>query len=1752
MEQSLQRENTRIRSRLAALRCRGSEDAVLFGPPPGETSGALATVYLDSAPTNNSGGSKYLPPSQIASRSDNLALNDLRKSKAEPEGVETQMKDTPTVDGAKKLRPRQALLSSAGDNELTGAIQNLIGTILEDKEEKISRSSCYRALHRYATIQLEIRTVRAQLRTLRTQHDAAATQPASNAEKDASKEDGDLQNEKSEQQRQQIAKLGTFLKDLQVIHELQQKTFQEAIEAKDAQLYYQEEKLKAANLQAAKLTAQLQELQERSEEYEHEIRRLNASIELSASTPPESAVASRRISSMHDEEQDEKDVRIKELQAQLDALTSENLDTRAGNPTSVQQQASHSEVTLGDLCDILEPSSMIASPATKEPSTLHQDRLHKCSAESQKTSRDDQQGSSLSLELHADTPAEKASAIPSARYADCSNALTHSQPLQSILRQPKHSRPIESVPATQTTASEVDTGETEPTQEMAVGSTNVSLDLTTALESKISKTPPSSSPIVRSKVLSSAPAARLRVIEARQTDGECFDASLDFLPGASPAKAGSTEGQVDVVNDMQSKAIRARSPISPRAAFLPRSLAPRAPGRAEESILDFRFGSGDDPSKESAANSGSNVSKSSNAGSEISLQFGQEAGSIVSKVQSYASQETSLQDFALSDSPQTRNVTDASKGTLPRTPTSEVPAVQHSQSYHDTEQAVDYEPNCNQGGDNLEEEADDIASEVHSVPDNQRAYNSVEASLHDDLSVSDDKVIDEASSLSPLPDNQRGYDVSESSLEDDLFVTHEGANDDSLTAKEEKVEVSEEDSAVTPIPDNQIGYDASESSLQEDLFMIGCDVCDESDEANCEVASIATPAPDNQKGFNSSEPSLEDNPFATEGDASDENDEEASAKDENFAIEVSLTPSPVPDNQKGFDSSEPSLTDDLFITYDNGYDQEDDEVSGKDEIDDGKVVSTTGPSPDNQKGLNASETSLEEELFVPRNDASDEDNGDDTEKDKNDVEEASSTICSVPDNQNGFDSSESSLEEALFVGIDNPSVGDSQVDKDDDKGASDTVSTATPVPDNQRVFDSSEPSLEEQLVISQTNTSGSDSLASENDGDDAIVMVVQNDAIEERDSRGAECDDDFVSTGTPEPDNQKGYDFSEGSLEDLFENAELAIIEEDEEEGSSSEIASQKDLSDYSCPLTNYDHAVAQSNSKECSGTPHTENNSRRHLEDNVIVAERSRSHRPEPSELTVDEMITRVSDEAHEESSTIDSVTGASALHGSGIFSERCMHEALRTELRKVDEGVIEDAPLSCEPERSVRDAATIVTSPASRGERILPPQLKRQETVSSTFGVDSLRFLSLNGDESQRSVTRRSSYHSKLSADSSPSRSKPPLATSSGSEHRKEKQSKDSHANVAASAVEASPKESKETRQHVEDLTRLLEEERASSFNEYQTVQSELEETRAELEKCQGTVAALEKELADTEYNLVQVRQKVSMLETYVVEDLIPPEEVVEQCYASQGLEYRRTSSASQDEAEVELLKKEAADLRSQLTVANTLVIKLEEDRTKHLKKIADMARLLKTSKDSQKRLFEKSVECADLVSERDLLKQQLTGLKDKNAALEAKLSETLGELEELQFSEANESMRETLASVEHREEKERALKRIMETSIELAECKMNLDSVTEQLKMEQKRNQELTVSMQDLDRSSNRGIRNRVNMSLNLSNHSTSQRSSHHRLGLPTVIMSSSSDGNDADAIIRRLQRKVAELEQQNEAYLLQVSTLKAHNRMESVQE
>jgi chromosome segregation ATPase len=367
------------------------------------------------------------------------------------------------------------------------------------------------------------------------------------------------------------------------------------------------------------------------------------------------------------------------------------------------------------------------------------------------------------------------------------------------------------------------------------------------------------------------------------------------------------------------------------------------------------------------------------------------------------------------------------------------------------------------------------------------------------------------------------------------------------------------------------------------------------------------------------------------------------------------------------------------------------------------------------------------------------------------------------------------------------------------------------------------------------------------------------------------------------------------------------------------------------------------------------------------------------------------------------------------------------------------------------------------------------------------------------------------------------------------------------------------------VEQLTLQLEQERVSYANEYQSIQRELQDTKNALEKCKGTVSALEKEIAETEYNLVQARQKVSMLETYVVEDLVPPEDVIGECYASKGREFRRSSpdgSGSDNDRELELLKKEAADLRGQLTVANTLVIKLEDDRSRQLKKISDLTELLQANKDSKKRLFEKSVECADLASERDLIKMQLDNLREKNTTLEMKLSETLDEIEDLRISSANKSVRDFAIPAEHLEERERTLNRVMETSIELAECKMKLDTVTEQLKAEQRKNLELAASVADLDRSSSMGgssmggLRTRVNTSLNLSNHSPIQRGGRNLLTMSQGILSNSYHGatttHNEMTDVRRLQRTVAELEQQNEAYRLQVASLKQQSRMGTVQE
>jgi chromosome segregation ATPase len=415
-------------------------------------------------------------------------------------------------------------------------------------------------------------------------------------------------------------------------------------------------------------------------------------------------------------------------------------------------------------------------------------------------------------------------------------------------------------------------------------------------------------------------------------------------------------------------------------------------------------------------------------------------------------------------------------------------------------------------------------------------------------------------------------------------------------------------------------------------------------------------------------------------------------------------------------------------------------------------------------------------------------------------------------------------------------------------------------------------------------------------------------------------------------------------------------------------------------------------------------------------------------------------------------------------------------------------------------------------------------------------------------------------LNRSTSNSRSRPPLFSVPPIQEEERPPNTDHPSDLeAALELSASRARSIELSRKVEQLTLQLEQERVAYASEYQALQRELQDTKNALDKCKGTVSSLEKEIAETEYNLVQARQKVSMLETYVVEDLVPPEDVIGECYASQGREFRRsppTESGSDSKNEVDLLKKEAADLRGQLTVANTLVIKLEDDRSRQLKKISDLTELLQANKDSKKRLFEKSVECADLASERDLIKMQLDNLREKNTSLEMKLSETLDEIEELRISSASKSVRDFAIPADHLEERERTLNRVMETSIELAECKMKLDTVTEQLKAEQKKNLELAASIADLDRSSSMGgLRTRVSMPLNLSNHSPSQRGGRNLLGMTTGMLSNSYHGatsHNETTDVRRLQRTVAELEQQNEAYRLQVASLKQQSRMGTVQE
>lgn len=571
-------------------------------------------------------------------------------------------------------------------------------------------------------------------------------------------------------------------------------------------------------------------------------------------------------------------------------------------------------------------------------------------------------------------------------------------------------------------------------------------------------------------------------------------------------------------------------------------------------------------------------------------------------------------------------------------------------------------------------------------------------------------------------------------------------------------------------------------------------------------------------------------------------------------------------------------------------------------------------------------------------------------------------------------------------------------------------------------------------------------------------------------------------------------------------------------------------------------------------------------------------NHAPvEPSRAAPVNAETSSADPAPEpdESDTIDSVTGVSYLVNSdGALSDLMPDLYIADPVEGIGIGdaiALPDETVEPEAEQEPRlQVLSMEEAPVTANE-IEPLELAapRCETASPSFEMDSLRFLHAS---IQDSGIRQASSESIHMDTAPPDRengdtSEAALSVAAVSEKEVTNESTDGEIDpkallALAAALEQSRSRSDVLQRELESLTFRLENEEAK-LKEFDSLQAELRVAQETIQQNNCRVQELETLLEEKDAGLAQARQKIHLLEAYVVEDLVPPDDVVRECQISQGDRHRGVvrpaAPSSSSGAEVTAAREEEreaaraamGELEGQLEAAHARIAQLEEESRKLTAHSTDFAAVLQASRDNQRRLAEKTEKCAGLVLERDRLKRKLHEAKGRALDLEQELERTQSLLEELQDRASSLSDAGDRASLaELRDELDRTLARATETSLELAECRTSLNEVTEQLKAEQRRVQELEASLaSEMDRSSNthassRGTSRGGGMfaSLNLSNHSAAAgrllaTSSHGTWRAPAVA----ADGGDA--IVRRLQQRVAELEMQNDIYEAERTSYKA---------
>ena len=345
---------------------------------------------------------------------------------------------------------------------------------------------------------------------------------------------------------------------------------------------------------------------------------------------------------------------------------------------------------------------------------------------------------------------------------------------------------------------------------------------------------------------------------------------------------------------------------------------------------------------------------------------------------------------------------------------------------------------------------------------------------------------------------------------------------------------------------------------------------------------------------------------------------------------------------------------------------------------------------------------------------------------------------------------------------------------------------------------------------------------------------------------------------------------------------------------------------------------------------------------------------------------------------------------------------------------------------------------------------------------------------------------------------------------------------------------------------------------------LEEKYEEATRELKKSEKKVKKIENQLAESEQKLDNAQQKISMLEDFVVQDMAPPPDIMNECANSAQLRRSkistdssqfseslgsdpRVASVSLQEVQHEnaMMQGEISELQRKLASAQSMVNELEKEKDRDVAKLSDVhtAASIRAEKDA-KMLQEKSRELAELSAAQEKLKMEL---QQSNAR--AKTLEQDRDLQRQLVVELSQSWDQAAShdvNMEKlRRERDESMAKTAELSLQLAECQMTIDALQKDLRSER--------DARDLDRSQD-SQRGRISMpSLNgirrslssdeLDSSTPGRRGGRRFRNTPPRTASSSSDqSDDQDAIIRKLSGKLSDLENQNAAYEATVHALR----------